>query len=184
MFPILVIAIGIAVLLFGKRLAVLGAAVGALLGLSLLKVFPGIDNTVIQWVLVIGLAVLGAIGGGFARGFVSIIILVLGVLAGAEVVLGVLDLFNVDPGLLKWVLVVLGGVAGFILINRARRGSNDWGIIILSALVGALLVARGLTFLMPNLDGLMRTLVVVVLAGASIVLQGGVLRRPKTAPQA
>ena len=40
MFPILVIAIGIAVLLFGKRLAVLGAAVGALLGVGVLSLFP------------------------------------------------------------------------------------------------------------------------------------------------
>jgi hypothetical protein len=40
MFPILVIAIGIAVLLFGKRLAVLGGAVDALFGVGLLRLFP------------------------------------------------------------------------------------------------------------------------------------------------
>lgn len=184
MFPILVIAIGIAVLVLGKRLAVLGAAVGALVGLGLLKVFPGIDNTIVQWVLVGGLTVLGAVGGGFARGFVSIIILVIGALAGAGVVLGVFDLLNIDAGLLKWLLAVLGGVTGFVLINRARRGSQDWGIIILAALVGALLVARGLGLLLPNFDNLLRSLVVLVLAGASIVYQGGLLGRPKAAPQA
>ncbi len=42
MFPILVIAIGVAVLVFGKRLAVLGAAIGALLGVALLHFFPGV----------------------------------------------------------------------------------------------------------------------------------------------
>ena len=37
LFPVLIIAIGIAVLVFGKRLAVMGAAVGALLGVVLLR---------------------------------------------------------------------------------------------------------------------------------------------------
>ena len=43
MFPVMVIALGIVVLVFGKRLAVLGAAVGALLGVGLLRLFgyPG-----------------------------------------------------------------------------------------------------------------------------------------------
>ena len=39
MCPFLAIAIGIAVLVFGKRLAVLGAAVGALVGVGLLSLF-------------------------------------------------------------------------------------------------------------------------------------------------
>lgn len=184
MFPFLAIAIGIVVLVLGKRLAVLGAAVGALVGLGLLKLFPGIDNTIVQLVIVGGLAVLGAIGGGFAKGFVSIIVLVIGALAGAAIVLGVLDLFNIDAGLLKWVLVILGGAAGLVLIRRARRGDRDWGLIILAALVGSLLVARGLSILLPNFDNLVRTLIVLVLAGGSIVYQGGVLGKPKAAPQA
>ena len=37
MFPVLLIVIGIVVLVLGKRLAVLGAAVGALLGVGLLR---------------------------------------------------------------------------------------------------------------------------------------------------
>ena len=41
MFPVILIAVGAAVLAFGKRLAVLGAAVGALLGVVLLTLLPG-----------------------------------------------------------------------------------------------------------------------------------------------
>ena len=37
MFPLLLIVLGIVVLAIGKRLAVLGAAVGALLGVGLLS---------------------------------------------------------------------------------------------------------------------------------------------------
>ena len=55
MFPILVIAIGIAVLVFGKRLAVLGAAVGALLGVGLLSLFSTSGDPLLQ-LAVVGLA--------------------------------------------------------------------------------------------------------------------------------
>ena len=68
MFPILVIAIGIAVLVFGKRLAVLGAAVGALVGVGLLSLFSASGDPLLQLGLVVLLAVLGALAGGFARG--------------------------------------------------------------------------------------------------------------------
>lgn len=183
MFPVLVLLIGIAVLVFGKRLAVLGAAVGALVGLGLLKVFPALQGGLLPWIIVIGLAVLGLLGGGFAKGFVEVIILVIGALAGAGIVLGVYDLFNLDPGILKWILVVAGAAAGLVLIRRARRGDQDWGLIILASLVGALLVARGLALLIPSLDGLLRTIIVVALAGLGIVWQGGILGRRQAAKQ-
>ena len=91
MFPILVIAIGIAVLAFGKRLAVLGAAVGALLGVGLLYLFPS-SATPLTILLIPGLlAVLGGVFAGFAKGIVNIVLMVLGALAGAAIVMGFLD---------------------------------------------------------------------------------------------
>ena len=183
MFPILVIAIGIAVLVFGKRLAVLGAAVGALVGVGLLSLFSASGDPLLQLGLVVLLAVLGALAGGFARGLVDIVILVLGVLAGAAIVLGFLNLFNIGPGLLNWLLAAVGGIVGFILMRRSRKGSKDWGIIILAGLVGALLVTRGLTILLPSLQGVVGTRIVVVLAGASIAFQGGYLGKRKAAAQ-
>ncbi len=184
MFPLLVIAIGIAVLILGKRLAVLGGAVGALVGLGLVQLFPALAGGLLPWIIVLGLAVLGVIGGGFAKGIVEVVIWVIGALAGAAVVLGVFDLFNIDGGILKWVLVVAGAAVGLILIRRARRGSQDWGIIILASLVGALLIGRGLGLLVPSLDGLMKTVIVVALAVIGIVFQGGVLGRRQAKEQA
>ena len=182
LFPVLVIAIGIAVLVFGKRLAVLGVAVGVLLGLGLLSLFSISDSLVLQFAVVGLLAVLGAIGGGFAKGLVDVVILVMGALAGAAIVLGFLNLFNFDPGLLNWLLAVVGGVVGLIVIRRARKGSNDWGLVILAGLVGALLVTRGLGDWLPFLqEGIWGTVLVIVLAGASIAYQGGFLGKDKTA---
>jgi hypothetical protein len=179
-FPILVIAIGIAVLLFGQRLGVLGAAVGALLGVGLLSLFSS-DDLLLQ-LLVIGLlAVLGFVFGGFAKGLVEVVVLVLGAFAGAAIVLGFLDLFSIDLGLWRWLLAVVGGVVGLMLIRRSRRGPRDWGMIILAGLVGALLVTRGLTILLPSLQGVAGALIALALAGASIAYQGGYLARLRSA---
>lgn len=173
MFPVLIIAIGIAVLAFGKRLAVLGAAVGALLGLALLRFIPGSSSSPLLALLIpILLAVIGFFVAGFAKGIVNIVLIVLGALAGAAIMLGFLDLFNTTTGFIYWILAILGGVIGVILVNRFK----DWAMIILAGLVGGLLVTRGLTSWLPFLQGVAGTLLVLVLAGASIFYQG---RSPK-----
>ena len=177
MFPILVIAIGIAVLVYGKRLAVLGAAVGALLGVGLLNLFPG-SATPLTVLLIPGLlAVIGFFVAGFAKGIVDIVLLVLGALAGAAIVLGFIDLFNINSSLLVWLLVVLGGVVGLILVRRFK----DWAMIILAGLIGGLLVTRGLTDWLPFLEGALGTLLVIVLAGGGIAYQGGLFGKGKAA---
>jgi hypothetical protein len=178
MFPVLVIAIGIAVLALGKRLAVLGAAVGALLGLALLRLIPGTSSSPLLALLFpILLAVIGFFVAGFAKGIVNIVLIVLGALAGAEIVLGFLDLFGLSSGLLVWLLVLLGGVVGVILVQRFK----DWAMIILAGLVGGLLVTRGLSIWFPFLQGTSGTLLVLALAAGSIVYQGGFLNKPRTA---
>ena len=123
------------------------------------------------------LAVIGFFVAGFAKGIVNIVLLVLGALAGAAIVLGFLDLFNINTGLLDWLLVVVGGVIGLILVSRFK----DWAMIILAGLIGALLVTRGLTIWLPVLEGALGTLLVIVLAGGSIVFQGGIFGGRKTA---
>ena len=184
MFPFLLIAVGIAVLALGKRLSVMGAAVGLLLGVGLLALFPGTSGPWVTFGVPIALALVGFFGAAFAKGLVDIVVLVLGALAGAAIVLGVLDLFGVDAGVMRWLLAVVGGVVGLVLIRRARRGGKDWGILILAGLVGALLVTRGLTQLLPSLQGAIGTLIVIVLAGASIAFQGGLLGGRKAAESA
>ncbi len=183
MFPVLLIAIGVAVLVFGKRLAVLGAAVGALLGVALLRLFNVPVTDLLLTLLIPGLlAVIGFFVAGFAKGIVNIVLLVLGALAGAAIVLGFFDLFNVDSSLLVWILAVVGGVVGLILVRRY----HDWALIILAGVIGGLLVTRGLTVWFQFLQGAIGTLLVIVLAGGSIAFQGGLLggRKPAAAAPA
>ena len=179
MFPYMTIAIGIAVLAFGKRLAVLGAAVGGLLGIGLLSLFSDNPGPWITFGLPIGLALLGFFAAGFAKGIIDVVILVLGALAGAAIVLGFLDLFGMDAGLTRWLLAIVGGVIGLMLIRRGRRATKDWGLIILAGLVGALLRHRGIVLLIPSLQGTVGALIAIVLAGGDIAYQGGFLSRDK-----
>lgn len=169
MFPLMVIAIGAAVLAFGKRLAVLGAAVGALFGMALLRLFPGSEGTWLMLGLPAILAVVGFFVAGFAKGIVNIIILAMGALGGAAIVFGFLDLFNLDLGLLGWGLAVTGAVVGLVLVRRFK----EMAMIILAGLIGALLVTRGLSTWLPVFQGALGTLLVLVLAGGSIGFQGG-----------
>ena len=98
--------------------------------------------------------------------------------------LGVLDLFNLNFGLLDWLLAVGGGVVAVVAIRRFRRGTKDWGLIILAGLIGALLVTRGLVIWLPSLQGPISSLLAVVLAGGSIAYQGGLLPQRGATAQA
>src|SRR3954468_3561485 len=133
MFPVLVIAIGLVVLALGKRLAVLGGAVGALAGVIVLNIFNiSTEDLGLMLLIVGGLAVAGFLFAGAASGFVSIVLMVLGAVGGAAIARGFLDLFNADQGALSWIIVLLGGVIGFVLIRRFK----DWGMAILAGLIG------------------------------------------------
>jgi len=177
MFPLLLIAIGVAVLAFGSRLAVLGAAIGALFGVALLRLIPGSLDSWLGLAIPIGLAILGGIGAGFMKGIVRMVTLALGAIGGAAIVMGFLDLFNFNNGSLDWLLAVIGGVVGVILVTRF----NDWALYILAGLVGALLVVRGAGILLPALQGTIGTILVLALAGGSIAFQGGLLGGRKRA---
>ena len=177
MFPVLLVAIGIAVLILGKRLAVLGAAVGAILGVALLDLLPGTSGWLVSLLIVGGLAALGFFSAGFAKGIVNIILMVVGAVGGAAIALNIVGLFGLDIGLLvEMLLALVGGVIGFILIRRC----GDWGLIILAAVIGALLVTRGLTIWFPSMEGTLGTLIAVVLAALSFIYQGGFLGGRKT----
>jgi hypothetical protein len=179
LFPVLIIAIGIAVLLLGKKLAVMGAAVGALLGVALLRLLNIPVTEVLLTLLIPGLlAVIGFFVAGFTKAIVNIVLLVLGALAGAAIVLAFFDLFNIGSSLLVMILAVVGGVVGLIMVRRY----HDWALIILAGLVGGLLVTRGLSAWLPFLQGAIGTLLVIVLAGGSIAYEGGFLNKGKAAP--
>ena len=187
LFPFVLILAGVAALVFGRRLAVLGATVGVLFGVVLLRLFGGEADLTTQLAVVLGLGLVGFFAAAFARGLIDVFILVLGALAGAAIVLAFLDLFRIDLGLMNWLLAVVGGVIGLMLMRRSRKSTRDWGMIILASLIGALLVTRGLTQLLPVLQGTtIAALVTAVLGGVGVAYQGELFagRKARQAAQA
>lgn len=177
MFPYLLIAVGLAVLAFGTRLSVLGAAVGAIFGVALLRLLPGEQGFWPALLITGGLAVFFVFGANLAKGAVNSLTLILGVIAGAAIALNVLDLFGISFGLLDWALVVVGGCIGAVLVT----GFKGWAVIMLAGLVGAVLTLRGLGILLPGLHGLLATMLTLLLAGAAIAYHSGMFdrRRPQ-----
>jgi hypothetical protein len=92
-FAILIIALGILVLVVGKHLVILGAGVGALLGIGILRFLPGAQDSLWWWIIPVGLAVLFMIGSGVLKGFIRLITLAFGAVAGGAIVFAALDLF-------------------------------------------------------------------------------------------
>ena len=171
-FAFFVIALGVIVLLFGNRLALFGAGVGALLGIGVLWLIPGSQTNWIWWLVPIGLALLFAFGAGYAKGMVSLVTLGLGALAGAAVALAALDLFGVGGWLLQLVLALVGAGIGAGLLSQFK----EWTLIVLSALIGAFLVVRGLQML-NFVEGTIGSIVAILLAGGAIVYHGGFLKK-------
>jgi hypothetical protein len=178
-FAILIIISGIFILVVGNRLTLLGAGVGALLGIGILRVLPGSQDSLWWWIIPVGLAVLFMIGAAIFKGFISLVALAIGAVAGGAIVLAALDIFGINFGLMDWVLALLGAVVGVILIQRYK----EWAFIALAALVGALLTVRGLQILAPFMHGLFGTLLGLVLAGISFTYHGGLFKRRKLATQ-
>lgn len=179
MFPYLLIALGFVALAFGARLAILGAAVGAILGVALLRLLPGDQGFWLTLLITGGLAVLSFLGAGLAKGAVGRLTLILGVVAGAAITLNVLDLFRLDFGLLDWALAGVGGCVGAVLVISFK----NWAVIILAGLVGAVLTMRGISSLLPGLDGLLATSLALLLAAAGIAFQGGLFKRLNPQPR-
>ena len=175
--PLLYIVIGIVILMMGRRLAVLGAAVGAMLAVLLLRWMSGTADLWVQFGIVVAFTIGGFILAGLTKGIVDIVLLVICAIAGAEIVLGVIDIFRTDLGWLQWLLALIGGIAGVMIY----RGSKEFAMVLLSGLIGALLITRGLSAWLPFLQGFLGTVLFVVLAGAGVGSQSGYFAKRKAA---
>ena len=172
---ILFIILGLMILVFGSRLALFGAGVGALLGIGILSILPGSQSSWLWLIIPIGLAILFAIGAGIAKGFIGLISLALGALAGGAITLALLNLFGISWGIGNWLASLAGAVIGAGIMSNFK----DWAMIILAGLVGALLCTRGLQMMIPALGGLIGSLIGLVLAVAGIAYQGGLFGKQK-----
>ena len=131
--------LGVIVWLFGDRLWLMAAGAGALLGIGLLRFFPGMADGIMGFLLVAGLAIALGVLGFIGKAFTKIIALVIGFIAGGGIALGCLDIFGISLGFMDWIVALIGGGIGAILFWRFF----DWALIIMASLVGSMLVVRG-----------------------------------------
>ncbi len=135
--------VGVAVATAGRQLYWLFvAAAGLIFGLGLAERVPGLDSELLR--IVIGLAG-GVIGAILAIVLQRIAVAVAGFLIGGYAATVLLDTLNVDAGTLTWVLFVVAGILGAVLVY----GLFDWALIGLSSLAGAALITQALPFSAP-----------------------------------
>lgn len=160
LIALILIIVGALVLLWGRRVFVLTAGVGALLGVGFFSLLPGQQNGVFALLVVFGLALAGGFAGFFVKSLGKLLGMGIGFLAGSAITLGVLGVIGIDLGIFQFILALVGGLVGLVLVNRFF----DWAIIILASLTGALLVTRGLELLTGEFSGAIGTLIWIVLA--------------------
>ncbi len=167
MLGIINILLGIGLLTAGRRLFWLFvAAAGFVAGVQItLRSWDGPE-----WMaIVVGLAV-GILFALLAIFFRVVAIYIAGFLAGGSVLLSLATIFGVDSGAFTWVLYIVGGILGAILIGVLF----DWAIITLSSLAGAALIIESVE-IQPSMASL--AFLVLVLAG--IIIQGLGMRKEK-----
>jgi hypothetical protein len=162
------VILGVVVWFFGNRLWLLGAGAGALLGIALLRLFPGLSGGFVPLLIVGGLAIALGVLGFIGRRFAKMIALIIGFIAGGAIALGFLDALGISLGFWDWILALIVGLAAGLALRRW----SDWGFIILASLVGSLLVVRGLTLaLLPSLVGPLGTVIAIALTVLGVFYQ-------------
>jgi len=161
---LILLALGVLVWLFGNRMWLLGAGAGALLGYGLLRLFPGMADGTLGLLIVIGMAILFGVLGFIGKAFAKIIAMVIGFVVGGGLALGFLDMLG-SLGFIDWILALVAAVIVALIFARFL----DWGLIIFAALLGSMLIVRGVMVAFPTLlAGTIGTLVVVVLTAVGI----------------
>ena len=173
MLPLIELALGGALLVAGRRLywllaATMGFVAGLYLADLLLPNEPQSTSLIIAGALAFGGAILMVL---FQRALIGLV----GFLAGGVGLYLLLTGLTTNLLTETWMaasVFLVGGVVGAILLNRLF----DVGLILLSAVIGAYVMAAGLGSLL-NLDGSAYSVSLVLLIGVGIVIQLGLFRK-------
>ncbi len=158
--PIISVVVGIALLLFGRRLfwlfvAALGFAIG-------LQLAPYLSQNPPLWLSLLLSLGLGLIGAFIALLLQKLAIGIAGFLVGGRVAIAIAAAFFVNHSHYSAITFVLGGIAGALLLVALF----DWALIIFSSIEGARLIAD-----VVHLPSTGTTILLVVLAVFGIIVQ-------------
>jgi hypothetical protein len=163
--PIISVFVGIALLLFGRRLFWLFvAALGFAIGLQLAPYLSHNPPLWLSLLLSLGLGLLGAL---VAFLLLKLAIGIAGFLVGGRLALALAAAFLADHAHYSTVTFVIGGILGAILLLALF----DWALIIFSSIEGARLIGDAV-----HLPSGGTTVLIVVLAIFGILVQAMMFR--------
>ncbi len=164
--PIISVVVGIALLLFGRKLFWLFvAALGFAIGLQLAPYFSQNPPLWLSLLLSLGLGLLGAL---LALLLQKVAIGIAGFLVGGRVAVAIAAAFLVNHAHYSAITFVIGGIVGAILLLALF----DWALIIFASIEGARLIADAVH--LPNTG---TSILLVVLAIFGIIVQAMMFRR-------
>jgi hypothetical protein len=168
--PIISVIVGVAILLFGRKLfwlfvAALGFAVGLEIAAYFMKEPP-------QWMMLLVAVGCGVIGALLAILLQKIAIAVAGFIAGGRIAWALAAAFFVEHAHYRGLTFVIGGILGALLLLALF----DWVLILLSSIEGAHLIGRGIT--LPEKGAM---ILFIALAVIGVIVQGSMLRRSRRA---
>ncbi|MEP6709260.1 MAG: DUF4203 domain-containing protein [Verrucomicrobiota bacterium] len=167
--PILSVLIGLAVLLFGRKLFWLFvAAVGFAIGI---EITPHLMQHPPAWLAIAVALILGLMGALLAIVLQKFAIAVVGFLAGARLAIMIAGAFFVEYAHYYGITFLIGGILGAILLLVLF----DWALIILSSVEGAHLIQNAIQ-LPPTGAGIFFVALVVL----GIIVQAAMMGRGRT----
>ncbi len=153
---------GIALLTLGRKLfwlfvALIGFEVGAFVAARVFTHQP-------DWIVLVIAIVAGIVGALLAIFLQQVVVAGAGFVAGGYVAVALLDLFNLDFGLLALLAFVVGGMIGAAFVIMLF----DWALIGLSSLAGAISLTQ---ILLPR--SALALIAIVVLFVVGVAIQAG-----------
>ncbi len=167
--PIISVVVGIALLLFGRKLFWLFvAALGFAIGLQLAPYFSQNPPLWLSLLLSLGLGLLGALIAFLLQ---KVAIGIAGFLVGGRLAVAIAAAFLVNHAHYSAITFVIGGIVGALLLLALF----DWALIIFSSIEGARLIADAVH--LPNTG---TSILLVVLAIFGIIVQAMMFRRGRS----
>lgn len=167
--PIISALIGAVILFLGRKLFWLCvAAFGFAAGVELAPHISQQPTPLLQLSVAL---VLGFIGALLVLFLQKIAIGIVGFAGGARLAAGLAATFLVEQATYYWLIFIIGGVLGAILLLALF----DWALIILSSLLGAHLILRAVT--LPPTGA---TVLLIALTALGVIVQIAIFRRGRT----
>jgi hypothetical protein len=164
------IVFGAVLLTLGRKLFWLFVAgVGFAVGMYITPLLLPDGPQGVTLAVAVALAVLGAV---LAVTLQKIAIGLVGFIAGGLIALWLLRLLALDLGAMQWLVFIGGGILGALLLATLF----DWGLILLSSLVGTNLLVSGVSGLIGLPENLLPIIFLVVF-GLGVLIQARLLKR-------